>query len=386
MKPYTILVQASPEEILYASGPEDLNLAQLNKWPHIDQILTILPELEGVDKAVERLKTWGFQSFVGDPYNVCRRICAAQQSMKEERFAVRVLVIWKHLILSYIDKMVDYMRCSNECDAVLAPRDFDVIFASDVASLKILEKIGSLTDNSQEVMRARFNPWGYMDMHPNEFVLKYLEPAPRYTAAQCEKILTTDRCHPENEFFGRDYAGSRYHFLAPMVPPGLRILDIACGSGAGSYLLSQHAEFVLGVDYLESYVNKARSRFPENDRLAFRVGDGQNFDFDGHDAWFDMVVSLHTLEHVPDDRLMLKNLFRNLKTGGILILEVPLLMPRPLGMPVNPYHLREYDRTDILNIIRAAGFEIEHTWGVCRGFYGPVEYARDAVHVHARKP
>ncbi|UKL12902.1 class I SAM-dependent methyltransferase [Dissulfurimicrobium hydrothermale] len=385
MEPYTVLVQAGPEEILYASSPEDLNLAQLRKWPHINQILIMLPELEGVDKAVEKLNTWGFQSFVGDPYNVCRRTCAAQQCVGGEKFAVRVLAIWKHLDLSYIDRMVHCIR-QNKCDAVLAPRDFDVTFAADVSTLSALEKIGSLSGDSQEAMRAKFNPWGYMDMHPDEFSLEYLEPAPVYIAAQREELLATRRCHPENEFFGRDYAGSRYHFLASMIPPGLRILDIACGAGTGSHLLSQKAEFVLGVDYLEAYVNKARSRFSENDRLAFMVGDGQTFDFEGRKAWFDMVISLHTLEHVPNDRLMLANLFRNLKPGGVLVAEVPLLMPRPLGVPINPYHLREYNHRDFLDMLRAAGFEIERIWGVCRGFYGTVEHARDAIHVHTRKP
>lgn len=385
MKPYTVLVQAGPEEILHASSPDDLNLGQLMRWPRIDQVLIMLPYLEGVDKAVEKVKAWGFQSFVGDPYNVCHRAIAAQQSLGGENFTVRVLAIWKHLDLSYIDRMVQCMRW-NKYDAVLAPRDFDVTFAADVSTLSTLERIGSLSGDSQEVMRAKFNPWGYMDMHPDEFNLKYLEPAPVYTAAQRKELLAAHRCHPENEFVGRDYAGSRYHFLAPIIPPGLRILDIACGAGAGSHLLSQKAEFVLGVDYLETYVNKARSRFPENDRLAFMVGDGQTFTFNGREAWFDIVISLHTLEHVPDDRLMLANLFRNLKPGGILITEVPLLMPRPLGVPINPYHLREYNHLDFLDMLRTTGFEVEHIWGVCRGFYGTLEHARDAIHVHARKP
>lgn len=385
MKPYSILVQASPEEILHASLPGDLNLDQLRVWPQIEQILVILPAFEGVEKAVAKLDDWGIQSFIGDPYNVCRRAFAAQQQLGGQDFAVRVLAIWKHLDLAYVDSMVEQMRC-NPCDAVLVPRDFDVTFAADIASLSVLEKIGCLEGSTQSEARAKFNPWGYMDMYSNQFSVRYAEPAPLYAATQREALLTMPRCHPENEFVGRDYAGSRYHFFAPMVPVGLRILDIACGSGEGAHLLSQQAEFVLGVDYLESYVERARSRFPENDRLAFRVGDGQTFTFEGREAWFDLVVSLHTLEHVPEDGKMLENLARNLKPGGLLIVEVPLLMPRPLGVPINPYHLREYQRDDFLNMLAEAGFVIERVFGVGRNFYGDVEQARDAIHVHARKP
>ena len=36
---------------------------------------------------------------------------------------------------------------------------------------------------------------------------------------------------------------------------------------------------------------------------AFELaGDGQRFLYEGGDGWFDLAVSLHTLEHVPDDR------------------------------------------------------------------------------------
>ncbi len=385
MEDYCVLVQASPEEIMHAKEPGDLNVVQLQEWPHIRQILVVLPEMNGVDEALQRLALWNIPAYVGDTYNVCRRIKAAQKSIGNEDFAVRVLAIWKHLDLSFVDRLVDRIQQGN-CDAVLAPRDFDITFAADVATLEALERIADLPGDSQEIMRARFNPWGYMDMHPESFRVEYLEPAPLYDLRKREELLSSRRCHPENEFFGRDYAGSRYHFLNPIIPKGKKILDIACGSGAGSHLLSNGAEFVLGVDYLHGYIDLARQRYPEGPRLQFSVGDGQDFLYQNREGWFDVAISLHTLEHVPDDRKMLANLHRNLRPGGLLVVEVPILSARPLGMPINPYHLREYRAEEFLAMVKEAGFRIERTYGSCRSFYGRAELMRDAFQVHALKP
>lgn len=39
---------------------------------------------------------------------------------------------------------------------------------------------------------------------------------------------------------------------------------------------------------------------------------------------FDLIICSHVLEHIPDDRLAMKELFRVLKPGGTAILQVPI--------------------------------------------------------------
>jgi SAM-dependent methyltransferase len=130
------------------------------------------------------------------------------------------------------------------------------------------------------------------------------------------------------------------------------------------------------VDYLEEYVARARARYPEHERLRFEVGDAQHFLYRGLEGQFDVVVSFHTLEHVPDDGAMVAALHRNLRAAGTLIVEVPLLAARPMGVPINPYHLREYSRAGIAGVLERGSFEIVETLGVCRGLYGPPAVAR----------
>ncbi len=384
MEPYSVIVQAGPDEILHAREPRDLVFGFLREWPSVGEVLAALPDMEGAAEAAGTLESWGIRAFVGDPYNVCRRLLAAQERLAPQAFSVRLLAIWKHADLRYVDRLVAAMR-EDPADLAAPPRDFDVTLAADVASLEAVGRIAGIGGDSQEALRARFNPWGYMEMHPESFRVRYVEPAPRYGDDRVREILGDGRCHPENEFFGRRYQGSRYHFLAPRVPAGQRILDIACGSGFGSALLAERAEVVVGVDYLEEYVAKARERYPEGPRLRFLAGDGQRFLYEGGDGWFDLAVSLHTLEHVPDDRAMLAALHRNLRPGGRLILEVPILMDRPLGVPINPYHLREYRREDILGLVREAGFRIDERVGGCREFYGREDQARDSLQIWATR-
>ena len=385
MNQYSVVVQAGPDEVMKAAAATDLCLASLLAWPSIQELIVALPDIEGAVEAREKLSGWGVRSFIGDPYNVCNRILAAYQQLPSEGFSVRLVGTWKHVDMEYVDTLVEHMR-QTPCDFVTAPIDYDITMAADVASLAAIERIGLLPGTSAEEMRAHFNPWGYMEMHPEQFSVFHVEPAPSYDQQRCNLILSQQRCFPENEYFGRDYAGSRYHNLLKYLPPGQRILDIACGSGSGTELMSRTASFALGVDYLEPYIQKARERYPENERLRFMTGDGQTFLYGGKEGQFDIITSFHTLEHVPDDDAMVSALYRNLRPGGKLIVEVPLQMRRPVGVPINPYHLREYRRDEFVAMIQANNFEITNMIGCSRDFYGSLEQARDAIQIHALKP
>ena len=42
------------------------------------------------------------------------------------------------------------------------------------------------------------------------------------------------------------------------------------------------------------------------------------------DASYDVVIAHHVLEHIPDDRQAMREMFRLLKPGGVAVLSVPL--------------------------------------------------------------
>jgi SAM-dependent methyltransferase len=72
------------------------------------------------------------------------------------------------------------------------------------------------------------------------------------------------------------------------VGPGVRLLDIACGSGLAAQFASRRGAVTAGLDASEALVSIARARTPSGD---FRVGDMFALPF--HDAAFDLVTSFN---------------------------------------------------------------------------------------------
>lgn len=105
---------------------------------------------------------------------------------------------------------------------------------------------------------------------------------------------------------------------------GLRILEVACGRGGFSLELARAGARVTGCDFSFVAVEVANSKLPAIGRQAeasFIQGDAQHLPFE-NDA-FDLVISCETIEHVPDARRALREMFRVCKPGGRLLLTTP---------------------------------------------------------------
>ncbi|MBI4271748.1 MAG: methyltransferase domain-containing protein [Candidatus Rokubacteria bacterium] len=98
-------------------------------------------------------------------------------------------------------------------------------------------------------------------------------------------------------------------------PPGLRWLDVGCGTGAVTRTLLEHAapREVVAVDASDGYVSYARARVGDA-RATFRAADAQRLPF-GDDE-FDMAVSGLVLNFVPDKGAMVREMARVTRPGG----------------------------------------------------------------------
>ncbi|MEP6811358.1 MAG: class I SAM-dependent methyltransferase [Actinomycetota bacterium] len=100
---------------------------------------------------------------------------------------------------------------------------------------------------------------------------------------------------------------------------GLRVLEIGCGPGAfARYLVEQGAD-VTAADFSPAAVELTDGLIAGRGRSL--VADIQNIPFE--DESFDLVVSLETLEHVPDPDRGLAELVRVTRRGGRLIVTTP---------------------------------------------------------------
>ncbi|MCM3633536.1 class I SAM-dependent methyltransferase [Paenibacillus camelliae] len=100
------------------------------------------------------------------------------------------------------------------------------------------------------------------------------------------------------------------------------ILDVGCGAGRISMFLAEKGYKVIGVDVSESLIIKAREISKKKDLdINFIVTKGIELPFDGET--YDFIVGFKFLCYIPTSQLRhdyLKNLYRILRPGGILLI------------------------------------------------------------------
>jgi len=112
----------------------------------------------------------------------------------------------------------------------------------------------------------------------------------------------------------------RYYFALHFVKDK-RVLDLGCGEGYGSYILSKSAEYVAGIDIDKKTVKHASSKYIRNN-LEFIQGSILEIPIAG-EKLFDVLVCFEALEHVKEHEELMKEVKRLLKDDGIFIVSTP---------------------------------------------------------------
>ncbi|MCZ6598926.1 MAG: methyltransferase domain-containing protein [Planctomycetota bacterium] len=336
-----------------------------------------VPENDGLDVWAER---WGVDIFRGAEHDVARRILDCAQIADCDRIA-RALVWWFFIDLSLVENMLDELD-RTRADYVNLPRDFDIRFGADVFRIELLEKVLAALEDPGDRERYQTNPWGLVETSPERFDVRTFERVPAYGEGTFERVRRDMKTLWPERFDGAETPLYPYRIASRVMKEWGRALDLACGLGAGTALLAEKGR-ALGVDRSEEAVAAARERHGE--RAEFLAGDA--FALDLPAEGFDLIASIHTMEHVADDRGFLELLQRWLAPEGRLVLEVPLRTARPfegIETPLSPGHVREYATGELLELV-AERFTVLETYGVNRGSYLDVSRARSAVLIVAGK-
>lgn len=108
------------------------------------------------------------------------------------------------------------------------------------------------------------------------------------------------------------------------IQPGMKILDVGCGTGSLTIAAKLNQGFdgeVIGIDPSSNMVDFARQKAVKADvEVDFQVGVIENLGFD--DQKFDLVMSSMMMHHLPDALKVtgLKEVYRVLKPGGTLLI------------------------------------------------------------------
>ena len=136
------------------------------------------------------------------------------------------------------------------------------------------------------------------------------------------------------------------------------MLDAGCGTGV--LLQKIHEKYphvkLTGSEYSGQGLEFARKRLPDSEFMTMDLSK------QSLDQKFDLITCIDVLEHIPDDRGALRNLFQ--MSGKYVILSVPL-GPLFKEEAERLGHVHGYSRQEFEEKIREAGFEILRViqWG-----------------------
>lgn len=127
------------------------------------------------------------------------------------------------------------------------------------------------------------------------------------------------------------------------------VVDIACGEGYGSYLMSKIANSVTGIDIDSTTVYNAQKKY-NKDNLSFKIGRADLIPIE--EKSIDVVVSFETIEHHDKHDEMMLEIKRILKPDGLLIISTPdKYIYSDKRNFKNEYHLKELYKEDFFNLI-----------------------------------
>jgi SAM-dependent methyltransferase len=134
-----------------------------------------------------------------------------------------------------------------------------------------------------------------------------------------ERVFLAD---PEHE----DASSPWYRLVREQIGnvEGQRILELACGRGGFARELSARGAYVTGCDFSLAALRVGKEKLQalrDGASCAFVQGDAQVLPF--ADEAFDIVVSCETIEHVPDVKSAVCEMWRVARPGAKLFLTTP---------------------------------------------------------------
>ncbi|TCT22875.1 class I SAM-dependent methyltransferase [Thiobaca trueperi] len=153
---------------------------------------------------------------------------------------------------------------------------------------------------------------------------------------------------------------ARYHWakqVLAMFRPR-RVLDIACGSGYGSFILAGQMPDaqILGADYDPRGVALAAATYARPN-LTYTQGNLVTWEAGapgpvGSLGVFDAIVSFDTLEHLLHREIALLRIVSQLSPNGLLLFSTPCGHEQTLLNPAWEHHKIEYSYRDLHNLLR----------------------------------
>jgi SAM-dependent methyltransferase len=137
---------------------------------------------------------------------------------------------------------------------------------------------------------------------------------------------------------------------------GMRVVDVACGTGYGSRILAERGDAakVIGIDTDSRTTDYATRQHAIDDRVRFIVGDATDLPLPDRSA--DLVISFETIEHLREPDAFLAQVARILAPDGRAIISTP----NDVGP--TPHHHHSFTRDEFRRLLMRHFLKVED-WG-----------------------
>lgn len=169
--------------------------------------------------------------------------------------------------------------------------------------------------------------------------------------------FTGERVVPGQMTDSRDLQAHYARYLWAMHPFCLerRVVDISCGTGYGTQLLSCAAVYVTGIDNDRGAIEHAREFYKKIPGYNLGFIEGDCYDFSRlFRTKVDVVVSFETVEHLKNPELFLDEAYDVLSYNGILIASAP-------WNSGSRFHVKDYTLEDLVALV-SKQFHIRQTY------------------------
>ena len=130
------------------------------------------------------------------------------------------------------------------------------------------------------------------------------------------------------------FISSRHKFIGKMIEDKQKVLDIGCGDGFGTTIVSQFVKKIIGIDYYLAHIDEAKKNFKNFKNIRFHA---KNIFDMNYKNYFDAAYSTDVLEHISkkEEIKFMKSTCRTLKKNGIFIVGMPSIESQKYASEVN---------------------------------------------------
>lgn len=142
--------------------------------------------------------------------------------------------------------------------------------------------------------------------------------------------VTSSSIQSDNPLYQRTLKA--YKIVEPLITG--KVLEIGCGEGYGINMLAKQSDHLTVIDKSDITTKPIALNYPEVEVINTTI---PPIKLD--DNTFDTIVSFQVIEHIKDEELFVKEIYRILKPGGKAYISTPNSVKTIVR---NPWHYREY--------------------------------------------